>query len=90
MNFHVLDTATNNIDADDDVIRFVNLRPGASFSFYKLATSSGKHSEEISHVHIVSLMYKLKTSPRDTDDSSIGFIRDRDRRQRDSTIITQI
>ena len=38
--------------------------------------SSGKHLEDISHAHIVSLMYKLITSAEDTDDLSIGFDRD--------------
>ena len=55
--FDVLEAATNNryIDAFD--IRLVYLRPIALFIIYKLTTSSGKHLEEISHAHIVSLMY---------------------------------
>ena len=39
--------------------------------------------EEISHARIVSLIYKLFTSIRGSDDLSIGFDRSRDRTQRD-------
>ena len=46
-----------------------------------LTTSSGRHLEDISNAHIVSLMYKLITSARGSDDLSIGFDRDRGRRQ---------
>ena len=59
--------------------------PIALFSNYKLASSSGKHLEEISHAHIVSLMYKLLTSSRDSDDLSIGFDRNRGRRKNELT-----
>ena len=81
LNFDVLKAATSNRYADTDDIRFVNLGPIALFSNYKLTTSSGKHLEEISHAHIVSLMYKLLTSSRDSDDLSIGFDRNRGRRK---------
>ena len=50
-----------------------------------MATSSGKHIEEVNHAHIVCLLYKLITSTRGSDDSSIGFGRDRNRRHRDLT-----
>ena len=59
--------------------------PIAFFSNYKLTTSSGKHLEEISHAHIVSLMYKLFTSCKDRDDLSIGFDRNRGRRKNELT-----
>ena len=59
--------------------------PIALFTNYKLTTSSGKHLEEISHAHIVSLMYKLLTSSRDSDDLSIGFDRNRGRRKNELT-----
>ena len=85
LNFDVLHAATNDRYADDDDIRLVNLGPIALFSFYKSATSSGKHIEEIAHAHKLSLMYKVTTSTRDTDDLSIGFDRDRERRQRELT-----
>ena len=55
------------------------------FSNYKLSTSSGKQLENIDHAHIVCLMYKLKTSARGSDDLSIGFDRDRGRRQQELT-----
>ena len=37
-------------------ITLVNLGAIALFSILKLTTSSGKHLEDISHAHIVSLM----------------------------------
>ena len=50
-----------------------------------LTTSSREHLEDINHAHIVVSMYKLITSARDTDDLSIGFDRNPDRRQREIT-----
>ena len=85
LNFDVLHAATNNRYADNNDIRLVNLGPVALFSNYKLTTSSGKHLEDINHAHIVSLMYKLITSPKGSDDLSVGFDRDRNRRQRELT-----
>ena len=55
------------------------------FSNFKLTTSSGKHLEDISHAHLVFLMYKLLTSSKDSNDLSIGFNRDRGRRQDELT-----
>ena len=81
LNFDVLQAATNKRYVDAKDIRFVNLGPIALFSNYNLTTSSGKHLEEISHAHIVSLMYKLLTSSKDGDDLSIGFDRNRGRRK---------
>ena len=83
LNFDVLHAATNNRYVDGNDIRFVNLGPIALFSNYKLTTSSGKHLENIDHAHIVSLMYKLLTSSKGSDDLSIAFDRDRGRRQRE-------
>ena len=85
LNFDVLKAATNDRYANVDTIRLVNLGPIALFSNYKLTTSSGKHLEEISHAHIVSLMYKLLTSNKGSDDLSIGFDRSRDRRKQELT-----
>ena len=59
--------------------------PIALFSNYKLTTSPGKHLENIDHAHVVSLMKKLLTSSRGSDDLSIGFDRDRNRKQRELT-----
>ena len=81
LNFDVLHAATNNRYVDGNDIRLVNLGPIGLFSNYKLTTSSGKHLENIDHAHIVSLMYKLLSSSKGSDDSSIGFDRDRGRRQ---------
>ena len=66
--FDVLKAATDDRFANADTIRLVNLGVIALFSNYKLTTSSGKHLEEISHAHIVSLMYKLLTSNKGSDD----------------------
>ena len=85
LNFDVLHATTNNRYAGGNDIRLVDLGPTALFSNYKLTTSSGKHLENIDHAHIVSLMYKLLTSSRGSDDLSIGFERDRNRRQRELT-----
>ena len=84
-NFHILHTATNNRYEDKSVIMLVNLGTIASLSIYKLTTSSRKHPEDISHAHIVSSMYKLLTSSRDSDDLSIDFHKDRGKRQRELT-----
>ena len=81
INFDVLKAATSNTYADADDMRLINLGPIALFSNYKLTTSSGKHLENIDHAHIVSLMYKLLSSSRDSDDLSIGFHRNRDKRK---------
>ena len=85
LNFDVLHAATNSRYVDGNNIRLANLGPIAFFSNYKLTTSSGKHLENIDHAHIVSLMYKLLTSSKGSDDLSIGFDRDRKRRQRELT-----
>ena len=84
-NFDALHATTNNRYTDGDDIRLVNEDPIALFSNYQLKSGSGKHIEEINHAHIVCLLYKLITSARNTDDLSIGFDRDRGRRQRELT-----
>ena len=85
LNLDVLQAATSNRYTDADDIRLVNLGPMAFFSNYKLTTSPSKHLEEISHAHIVCLMYKLLTSCKDSDDLSIGFDRNRRRRKNELT-----
>ena len=85
LNFDVLHAATNNRYVDGNDIRLVNLGSIGLFSNYKLTTSSGKHLENIDHAHIVSLMYKLLRSSKESDDLSICFDRDRNRRQRELT-----
>ena len=59
--------------------------PIALFSKYRLTISSGKHLEDISHVHFVSLVFKLITSSRHRTDLPLGFDRDRKSRQCDLT-----
>ena len=56
LNLDVVHAATNNKYADDNDIRLVHLGPKGLFSNYELTTSSGKHLEDISHTHIVSLL----------------------------------
>ena len=75
----------DNRYADDDDIRLVNLGPIALFKNYKLTSSNGKHIEDIDRAHIACLLYKLITSSKDSGDLSIGFDRDRKRRQRELT-----
>ena len=81
MNFGVFKRADNSRYANGYDIRLVNLSPVALLSISILTVSSGKHLEDISHSHIVSLMYKLLNSAKDSDDFSMGFDRSRDRRQ---------
>ena len=83
LNFDVLKAENSNRYADTDDMRLINLGPIALFNNYKLKTSSGKHLENIDHAHIVSLMYKLLSSSRDSDDLSIGFHRNRDKRKQE-------
>ena len=61
-------------------MRLVNLGPIALFGNFKLTTCSGKLLEDVSHAHLVSLMYKLITPNKSSDDLSIGFDRSRGRR----------
>ena len=83
LNFDVLKAATSNRYSDADDIRLINLGPIALCSICKMTTNSGKHLENIDHAHIVSLMSKLLSSSRDSDDLSFGFDRSRDRRKRE-------
>ena len=85
LNFDDLHAGTNNRYADGNVIRLVNLGPIGMFSNYKLTSSSEKHLENIDHAHIVSLMYKILSSGKGSDDLSIGFDRDRGRKQPEMT-----
>ena len=64
-------------------MRSADLGTVALFSICLLPTSSGKHLEDISHAHIVSLKYKPINGSKGSDNLSIGFDRDRIERQRD-------
>ena len=55
------------------------------FGNYKFTFSAVEHKEDNTHANNVSLMYKLKTSDKDSDDLSIGSGRDRGRSQRELT-----
>ena len=85
MNFDELNAATNNRYVDADDIWLINLAAIILVSNFKLTASSGKRLEKIDHAHIVSLMYKLLTSTRCSDDLSIGFDRHCNRRKRELT-----
>ena len=85
LNFEVIKKADNSRYADGNDIKLVNLAPIALFSNFKLTTSSGKHLDDFSHAHLVSLMYKLITSSKKRDDISIGFNRSSERRRDDMT-----
>ena len=55
--------------------------PTALFGNFKLTPGSGKHYEDFSHAHIVSLLYKIITSATDADNLAVGFDRSSDRKQ---------
>ena len=80
INFDVLHAATDNRYADGENISLVILGTIASFSNYRLTTSSGNELEKLDNAHKVSLMYKLLTSSRGSGDLSIDFDRDPGRR----------
>ena len=81
LNFEVVKRTDNSRYRNGNDIRLVNLGPIALFSNFKLTTSSGKHLEDISHAHLVSLMYKLITPSKDSNDLSLGFDNSRNRRR---------
>ena len=81
LSFEVINRADNSRYGNGNDIRLINMGSIALFSNFKLTTSSGKHLEDISHAHLVSLMYKLTTSSEDSKDLSIGFDNSRNRRR---------
>ena len=81
LNFEVIKKADNSRYANGNDIRLDNLGVIDLFSYFISTTSSGKHLEDISHAHIVSLMYKLLPSSSGSDDVSIGFDRDEGKRK---------
>ena len=90
LNFEVIKRNDDSRYANGNDIRLVNLGPVALFSNFKLTTSSGKHLEDISDAHLVSLMYKLITSSKDSNDLSIGFDYSRNRRRDELALIKKI
>ena len=85
LKFEVIKKADNSRYGNGNDIRLVKLGPIALFGKNKLTTNSGKHIEDISRAHIVSLMYKLLTSSKASDDLSIGFDRSSARRRDEMT-----
>ena len=81
LHFEVIKKADDSRFANRNDIKLVNLCPIVLFSNFKLTTSSGKHLEDISHAHLVSLMYKLLSSSKGSDDLSIGSDRSSARRR---------
>ena len=51
-----------------------------------MASSSGKEIEESDNAHVISLMHKLRSSSRDSDELSIGFHRSIEARETALTI----
>ena len=90
LNFDVLQAATGNSYADGNDISLVILGPTALFSSCKLTTNSENHLEDVTRAQIVSLLFKLLTSPKDTHALSIGIERDRNGRQRELKDIENI
>ena len=85
LNFEVIKKTDDSRYGNGNDIRLVNLGPIALFSNFILTTSSRKHLEDISHAYFVSLMYKLITSSKNSDDLSIGFDRSSARRRAEMT-----
>ena len=83
--FEVIKKAYNSRYGNGNDVRFVNLWLFALFSNFILITSSGKHLEVISYAHLVSILYKLITSAKDTNALSIGFDHSRKRRRDEFT-----
>ena len=81
LDFEVIEEADNSRYSNGNNIKLVSLGRIALFSNFKLTTSSGKHLEDISHAHLVSLMYKLITSSKKSNDFLIGFDRSRNRKR---------
>ena len=85
LSFEFVKKADDSRYGNGNDIRLVNLGPIALFSNFKLTTSSGKHLEETSHAILVSLMYKLITSSKNSDDLSIGLDRSMAKRREEMT-----
>ena len=77
LNFEVIKKTDSSRYGNGDDKRLVNLGLLVLVSIFRLSTSGGKHLEDVSHGYIVSLMYKLITSAKDSDDLFIGFDWDR-------------
>ena len=85
LDFEVTIKADDSRYADGKDIGINNLGPIVLFSNFNRTRGSGKHLKGSSHAHILSLMYKLITSAKDTDGLSTGFDRDCRMRQQELT-----
>ena len=85
LGFEVIKRADKSRYANGKDIRLVNLGAIVVFSSFQMTTSKGKHLEDKSQVHIFSLMYKLLTSSRSSDDLFIEIDQDHGRRQQGLT-----
>ena len=85
LNFEVIRTTDISRYANGNDIQLVNRGLIVSLSVFNLTTSSGKHYECISQAHIVFVSNGLITSSRGSHHLSIGFDRDRGRRQQELT-----
>ena len=81
LHFEVIEKAENSRYTNGDDIRLVIPAPIALITIFKLLTSSGKHPKVISQAHIVSLIYKLITSAKDSVDLPTRFDTDLNRRR---------
>ena len=90
LNFEVIEKTDYSRYGNGNDIRLVKLGPIDLFSNLKLTTSSGKQLEDNSHAHLVSLMYKLITSSKNSDYLSIGFDRSRNRRKEELALIKNV
>ena len=84
LEFEVLKN-NNTRYADGDEIGLVNFGPISLFSEAKLTTSSGKHLEKVDNLHLISLMYKLLTSTKNTSQLMYGFEEDTTIRRQELT-----
>ena len=81
LSFEIIRKADNSRYGDNNVMGPFNFAPIALFSSFILTTSSEKQLEDISQGHIVSLLYKLKTSSKDSNDLSIEIDPRRNRKR---------
>ena len=85
LNFEVIKKADDSRYGNGNDIKLVNMGPIALCSNFKLTTSCGKHLHDFSQAHLLSLLYKLKTSSKRSDDLSTGFDRSSARRREEIT-----
>ena len=71
--------------ANGNAIRSVSRGLVVFFIYFKRTTSIGKYLEDISHAHIISLLYKLITIAMDTDELFTRLDPDGRRRQQEIT-----